>query len=162
MTISETVFERLIAFTAENEGYTPVPKVDAGGKLVWGHGHNQQPGEVAPRFISEWDSDALLRQDYRTRYIPEIEAAIPAGTTLNDSQTIAIYDLGYNAGPGAVTDVLSAGVDAAPFRMYHVNSDGSQHGWIFGHIDGVKQVIPGLVNRRKREIAMFTSPNPAI
>ena len=104
MTISETVFERLIAFTAENEGYTPVPKVDAGGKLVWGHGHNQQPGEVAPRFISEWDSDALLRQDYRTRYIPEIEAAIPAAprSTIARLSRSMTWD---TTGTGRVTDV---------------------------------------------------------
>ena len=39
--------ENGVAFIKRCEGYISVPRMDT-DKLVWGHGHNQLPGEIAP------------------------------------------------------------------------------------------------------------------
>ena len=148
------ISENGIQFTAENEGYTPVPKLDIGGKLVWGHGHDQQPGEIPPKFISLPDSDALLRKDYAERYVPAANAEFERiNWTPNQNQAEALYDFCYQYWSDDLRKLLSHGVENVPYNLYHVNPDGSQHGYIFA--DG--EIMDGLVERRKKEISLFLS-----
>lgn len=134
------------AFIAGNEGYTPVPKIDAGGKLVWGHGHDQQPGEIPPTFISEPDSDALLVVDC-PRFEPAVNALIPPSCTQN--QFNALLDFCYNEGPTNLATMLHHGWDQVPVQIL---------AWCYEHIDGVPVKVPGLLARRQKELALFQQP----
>ena len=77
-----TTSENGIAFIKGNEGFVPVPKMD-NGKLAWGYGHDQQPGETPPAAISEPDADALLRSDLASRFEPPVNSLAPGRIRTN-------------------------------------------------------------------------------
>lgn len=147
MNISQAAFD----FISENEGYVPVPRIDSGGKLVWGHGHNQQPGEAVPQSISLSDADALLWNDLNTRYGPQTDHVVTGfGYTLTDPQFIAMLDFDFNLGMGDLHMMLSHGIAAVPdhILLYHYARNPRT---------GIMEPSDGLLARRKKELALFQS-----
>jgi len=134
-----------IEFIKGNEGYVPVPKPD-NGKLAWGYGHDQQPGEVPPEFISEPDADTLLRHDLATRFEPAVNAIIPieGGVVCTQNQFDALVDFCFNLGPSALRMMTGHGWEQVPTQMLR---------WC--HVNG--EVSNGLPARRQKEVAFFNS-----
>jgi GH24 family phage-related lysozyme (muramidase) len=134
-----------IAFIASNEGYAPIPQ-DDNGHLMWGHGHDQQPGEIPPTSISLPGADTLLRTDLATRFDPHLAALLPSTATQN--QIDACSDFMYNEGPVALATMLHHGWDQVPVQML---------AWCYEHREGVVVKSAGLLERREKEVALFTS-----
>jgi lysozyme len=138
--------ENGIAFIKGNEGFVAVPKPD-NGKLAWGYGHDQQPGETPPASLTEPQGDALLRQDLTTRFDPHLASLLPVTATQN--QIDACSDFMYNDGPVNLATMLSHGWDQVPVQITR---------WCYEHINGVVQQSPGLLARRQKELALFQTP----
>jgi GH24 family phage-related lysozyme (muramidase) len=134
-----------IAFIKANEGFTPKPK-DDNGHLMWGHGHDQKPGEAIPDLgITKSEADLLLRSDLSESYEPHVAALAPWA---NQNQFDALVDFGYNLGVGALATMLHHGQDEVPKQMA---------AWCYEHVDGVLQKSDGLAARRAKEIAIYVS-----
>lgn len=139
-------------FIAGNEGYTPVPKVDGGGRLVWGHGHDQQPGETPPDYISPSDSDALLWTDLHTRYEPQVNMVLShLSVDPGQNQYNCFADFCYNLGPGDLHEMLRHGEDQVPNHIL-------LYKYVRDPKSGIMVASPGLLARRERELALFQTP----
>jgi len=133
----------------DEEGFTPIAKGDFGHQEI-GYGHDLLPGESYPNGIDLAHGEFLLDADV-IKVENALQPLFPANGTQN--QWDALIDMGYECGVEALQELLAHGWDQIPYQLYHVNPDGSQHGWI--HAGGVIQ--PGMVKRRQREIALFQS-----
>ena len=134
-----------VAFIESQEGYAAVPYPDE-GKLAWGFGHDQQPGEIPPASLTRAEAEALLIADLRTRFEPSLNRLLPATATQN--QYDACADFCYNDGPVHLAVMLSHGWSEVPVQMVR---------WVFALKNGVETIDPGLVARRKAEVALFLS-----
>jgi GH24 family phage-related lysozyme (muramidase) len=132
-------------FIKSNEGYQSKPYMD-NGKLAWGYGHDQQPGEVPPSFISTLDADALLDTDLTTRFEPAINAHIPPKCTQN--QYNALCDMAYNDGPKDVVIMLSHGWSEVPTQLPR---------WCYETVKGIPVKSDSLLARRIKEVELFTA-----
>ncbi len=142
--------EKGIEFIKEVEGLSLKAYKDTGGVLTIGYGHVVQKGESS--VISKVRADAYLRQDIAfaeklvNRYIITKQS--------NQDQYDALVSFAYNLG-----------------RQGFINKDGSWTGitrkhnaGLFGEVpsefrrwiydDG--KVIQGLVNRREKEVELYT------
>ncbi len=115
---------------------------------MWGHGHDQQPGETPPEFISRDESDLLLRKDLANRFEPRVTSVIPTGTTPTQNQFDALVDFDYNEGNTAIATLLSHGWDQVTNQLPH---------WCFEHVNGVLVKSDGLFERRQKEVALFNA-----
>jgi len=134
-----------ITFIKENEGYAPQP-TDDNGHLMWGHGHDQRPGEVPPASISITDADALLAQDLALYVEPHINALAP---WVNQNQYDALADFCYNEGPGALATMLHHGQAQVSTQL---------PAWCYEHVKGVVVKSSGLIARREKEVALYDRP----
>lgn len=142
-----TTDENGISFIKGEEGYTPSP-VDDNGHLMWGHGHDQQPGEVPPLSVSMVEADTLLRTDLATRYEPPLNRYLDQhGITLTQNQWNAWVDMAYNDGPVDAITMISHGVDQVPVQIMR---------WVYEHKNGVAVEVPGLKTRRKAELNLWS------
>lgn len=139
--------ENGILFIKANEGYLNAPRID-NGKLAWGYGHDQQPGEVAPISISLGVADALLRADL-PRYEVHVNELAPWA---NQNQYDSLVDFCYNLGPVPLATMLHHGQDQVPVQM---------PAWHFEHVRGVVVESPELLERRAAEVALFQTPDSA-
>jgi lysozyme len=133
----------------DEEGWTPVAKGDFGHMEI-AYGHDLLPGESYPNGIDKAHGEFLLESD-----VAKVEKVLgplfPATGTQN--QWDALIDMGYECGVEALRQLLGHGWADIPYQLYHVAPDGSPHGWI--HAGG--RVLPGMVTRRQKEIALFNS-----
>lgn len=130
-----------IAFIKSAEGYASVPYND-NGKMAWGYGHDQQPGENVPASISLDEADLLLRKDLASRYEPVVSKLVPANCT--QSQFDALVDFCYNLGPANLETMLAHGWSEVQFQIPRWN-----------HVAGV--VSAGLSARRQAEVSMWNT-----
>ena len=136
--------ENGIAFIKANEGFTPFPTND-NGHLMWGHGHDQQPGDVVPTAgITLPAADSLLRSDLPSRE-GHVRTLAPWA---NQNQFDALVDFCYNEGAEALATMLHHGQDAVPVQMA---------AWCYEHVNGVLVKSAGLAARRQKEIALYGS-----
>ena len=136
-----TTSENGLKFIELNEGFSATAYND-NGKLCWGYGHDQQPGENAPESLTEEEAEALLINDLATRIEPTVNALVPPTCTQN--QFDALCDFAYNLGVGSLHIMLSHGWDQAPVqipRWDNVNNQPNQ----------------GLQARRSKEVVLFNS-----
>lgn len=133
----------------DEEGFTPVAKGDFGHQEI-AFGHDLLPGESYPNGIDMAHGEFLLSADV-AKVEDAINPLIPATCTQN--QYDALVDMGYECGVEALRELLAHGWANIPYQLYHVNLDGSRHGWI--HAGG--KIQPGMVARRQKEIALFNS-----
>jgi GH24 family phage-related lysozyme (muramidase) len=137
--------EKGIAFIKANEGFAPKPTND-NGHVMWGHGHDQKPGEAIPDLgITLPEADALLATDLAEDYDPHVAALAPWA---NQNQHDALADFGYNEGVAALATMLHHGESQVTTQMA---------AWCYEHVNGVLTKSEGLAARRAREIALYVS-----
>ncbi len=127
-----------------SEGYSSTP-YDDDGKLAWGYGHDQLPGETVPTDVTVQEAADQLMKDL----IPvqaKLSKLVPSTCTQN--QWDALCDFGFNLGVGDLEKMLSHGWAKVPEQMIL---------WCHELKDGVMVVSPGLLARRQREIKLFNS-----
>jgi lysozyme len=139
-----------LAFIVQNEGFRSAVYLDSAGKPTIGIGHLIKSGEDFSAGVTLKQATAILQSDVGV-VETELNQMIPAECTQN--QFDACCDFGFQMGTGALKLLLSHGWTNIPFQMYHKDADGTEHGWIYA---GGK-VVPGIVARRLRDIALFTS-----
>ena len=137
--------ENGIAFIKAREGFTPIPTNDNGHRM-WGHGHNQKPGEIEPTSIALDQADLLLRADLARDVEPPLNRLAPP--TANQNQFDACASFTYNEGAGALAIMLHHGWSQVPVQM---------PAWHWEHINGVLHDNKGLGVRRALEVALFNS-----
>jgi lysozyme len=128
-----------LAFIASNEGFAATPYSD-NGKLAWGYGHDQQPGEAIPASISQPDALALLQSDLSGRFEASVNDMVMPGCTQN--QFDALCDFAYNLGCASLKTMLDHGWDQVPVQIPR-----------WDHVNGV--VSAGLAMRRAKEVELF-------
>lgn len=151
-----------LTFIAGWEQYAPRPYYDVGGRLTWGFGHLQKPGEHPPTFINRPDALALLHSD--AAIMVKI-ANLNLKVTLNQNQFDAFVSLLFNVGPGVpkVKDgiivlrtgkpsTLLANINAGAFAA------AAQQFLVWDKVGG--SVVRGLENRREAERKLFLTPIP--
>jgi GH24 family phage-related lysozyme (muramidase) len=132
-----------LAFTASNEGFSAVVYQDNGRSAI-GYGHDIQPGEAFIPPITRDEAQQLLSQDMATRFEPAVNSMVPATCTQN--QFDALADFAYNEGDGALAILLSHGWDEVTTQLPR---------WAFIHVNGILTRSEVLVERRKKEMALF-------
>ena len=133
----------------DEEGWRAKVEGDFGHEVI-GYGHDLLPGESYPNGIDRAHGEFLLEQDIQK--VEKVLAPLfPDDGTQN--QWDALIDMGYECGGGALQQLLAHGWAAVPYQLYHVDPDGTEHGWI--HAGG--KIQPGMVLRRKREITLWQS-----
>ena len=128
-------------FIKANEGLTLTVKNDVGHGMI-GYGHDLLPGESYPDGITQDQADALLASD-----VAKVDAQLNRqGLTgiVNQNQWNALADFCYNAGGGALVQLLAHGLDQVPAQLPR---------WIHAG----SAVLPGLVARRQKEVELFTT-----
>ena len=143
MTTSEAGYQLI----RDEEGLVLTPKGDFGHEEI-GYGHDILPGESFPNGIGESQAEILLRQDV-AKVEKVLSLLFPSYGTQN--QWDALIDMGYECGTEALQQLLGHSWANITYQLYHVDADGSQHGWI--HAGG--KILAGMVLRRQREIALF-------
>jgi len=137
-------------FIKISEGYDEVPRVDSGGKLVWGHGHNRVGNEPVPDRISLADADALFETDLAGRYEPVLNKSLAVhGFNPNQNQYDALSDFVYEL-EHDIDLLLSHGLDQVTSQLPRWCHAVDEH--------GVKVVVPGILARRLKEVALFNTP----
>jgi lysozyme len=100
-------------------------------------------GETPPASITRDAAQALLVKD-AARFEPAVNALIPPDCTQN--QFNALLDFCYNEGPAALATMMHHGWDQIPVQIL---------AWCYEHVNGVALKVPGLLSRRKKELALF-------
>lgn len=148
-----TFSDACVELVKESEGCRLVAYQDA--VAIWTIGFGHTP--AAEREIWTQDqADSQLLTDLGNA-CDAVQSLVTV--SLTQGQLDALTDFVFNLGAGklktsSLLRMLNSGQYAAvPDQLYRVDNDGSQHGWIYGG----GQILPGLVTRRKREIALWNS-----
>jgi lysozyme len=124
-----------------SEGLRTMPYQDVAGYWSIGYGHKILAGEDFSAGITPSQAQALLQQD-----LGHVEDAMRQLLPINctQGQWDACADFGYNLGVNALRTCLGHGFNQFPVQALRwVNAGGKEQ--------------PGLVTRRKAEVALFTS-----
>jgi len=133
------------AFLTELEGKKRSPYNDSAGKPTIGVGHLIKPGEVFDRPLTDSEIDKLLEND-----LSIAENCInKTGIYFNQNQFDALCCFVFNAGVTAFE--TSTILKDLSFGRYDLVPDELKR-WV--HSNG--KVDLGLINRRNKEIALFT------
>ena len=131
-----------IAAIKRREGFTPKPAND-NGRLMWGHGHDQRPGERIPVSVDLVEADSILRADLATDYEPHVNAL---ASWANQNQFDALVSFTYNLGAISLATMLHHGAAAVPVQIL---------AWHYEHKNGQLVSNDGLLARRKDELAQY-------
>ena len=132
-----------LALIERSEGLRTSVYADAVGVLTVGWGHVIRPGDgLGPASsITLEQAEAFLQSDVHA--VEEVlNTLIPDDCTQN--QYDACVDFGFNLGVGALRTMLGHGWQEVPTQMLRWTDAGN------------KKDLPGLVTRRKAEVALFT------
>ncbi len=142
----------LIPFLRREEGVSHTAYWDAQGK-VWTNGVGSTKGVTRGTVWTDADVDAHLIEDLQIA-VSRLSACLNEDRieALNDNQYAALLSFVFNVGAAPHWGIWSV-----------INNDGSpeQVGlqlMLFTHAGG--EVIPGLVNRRKAECALYSGTDP--
>lgn len=136
-----------------SEGFRKFPYEDCAGVLTVGYGHKVTNHEFDAG-INLKQGLAMLEIDMNAA---EEDVRRLVKVPLTQGQFDALVDFTFNLGVGkleksSLLAALNMGRYAAvPDQLYHVDPDGTQHGWIFAG----GEVEPGLVKRRLAEIKLW-------
>jgi lysozyme len=134
------------------EGFEATPYEDAGNRPVIGFGHLIRPGETFTTITKE-QAEQLLLDD-----LADDEKAVTGmvSVPLNDNQFSALVSWVYNLGAGRFR-----GSDLRAFvnrKAWQLAADEFAK-WVWSTLpDGKKAKLPGLVERRAAERALFMKP----
>jgi lysozyme len=142
--------ENGLKFIAKNEGDCPTLTPDTTRNQI-GHGHNLTPAEQETMIVYGIDirngitldqAGSILDQD-----VAKVDAAMNAqhlALDFNQNQWDAIADFTFECGTGALVQLLAHGVDQITAQLPR---------WV--HAGG--NVLPGMVARRAKDVALFNS-----
>lgn len=145
-----------LEFITKWEGCILKPYKDVAGLRTIGVGHLIKPGENYPDgvAISKEHALELLSGD-----VGHCEKSIQKniGVPLNQNQFDALVSFGFNCGTGVYSN---SGV-ASSLRIADYSSVPSKlEPWSKARVNGTMQTVQGLLNRRKAEGLLFTTPDP--
>lgn len=125
------------------EGFQSLPYRDGNGVLTLGYGHTQHVRVDTPT-ITEQQGEELLRED-----IARAEAAVNllVRVPLSQNQFDALVSLVFNLGPVPLKKHLGEYLNA------HNYVAAANQFPLWDHDNG--KVVPGLLRRRKEEMALF-------
>lgn len=138
----------------ESEGCLLDAYVDTGGVTTIGYGHTGPDVHLGLTWTPRQCEDALSRD------LETAGASVSRLVTvsLSQGQFDALTDFCFNMGAGSLASStllkkLNLGDYAGvPWELYR-EVDGVEAGWIYGG----DRILPGLVTRRKKEIALWNS-----
>jgi lysozyme len=147
------VSENCLELIKKWEGLRLNAYIDPVGVPTIGYGTIRYPNGTKVRLgdtISEAEAEAFLQSEVDE--IAESVSRLISSITINQNQFDAIISLCYNIGEGGfqgstVLRELRAGNFSRASAAFSL--------WNKGEVNGVLVVIPGLVNRRNDEIALF-------
>lgn len=141
------------------EGFESKIYPDGNGFDTIGYGHKVLPGEDFAEGITEAEAEQICCKDVE---IAEAIVKRLVNVPLKQGQFDCLVDFVFNEGGKAFGEstmltLLNSGMyGSVPRQLYRTDpDDGSEHGWIF--INGGQTIEPGLVTRRKAEIALWNS-----
>lgn len=114
--------------------------------IGWGQTVGVKPGMV----WTKEQADADLNKDV-VLYATALEKRIRPDTT--DNEFCAFLSLAWNIGPLAVKNSTALRLHNAKAPKEQVAA--AMRSWKYGTVNGVKQVLPGLVARRADESALY-------
>ena len=144
-----TINQAGLDLVKRNEGLRLRSYRDVAG--VWTIGYGHTPAKAA-QVITADEAEALLREDLGTA-----EVAVDAAThdvTTTDNQFSAMVSLAFNIGVGAFR---GSTVLRAHRTGHHETASAAFLMWDKAHVDGVAQVVPGLLRRRQEERALYAA-----
>lgn len=131
------------------EGFRPNQYKDVAGIWTIGYGTLCSTGTLkCPGPITEPAAAAELGRAVAEKYAPCVRASVKSAMT--DNQYSALISFAYNAGCGALQNVVTATggkLSGFPARMKLYNK---------ARVNGKLQVVQGLVRRRNAEVALFS------
>lgn len=151
-----------LKFIARWESFSAVPYRDVGGRLTWGFGHLQKPGEVAPQAITRAQALVLLDSDAEI-FVKIANANLRVA--LNQNQFDALVSILFNVGPGVpkVKDgiiFLRSGKSSTLLAKINERAFGAAAQQFLAWDKVGTRVVQGLANRREAERQLFTTPVP--
>lgn len=144
--------DKLIALIKEFEGFSPKAKYDYGQYSI-GYGTVCDPDDY-PDGITEEQADKLLRE-HLAKYEKSVNTFVAKyGLTLKQHQFDALVSFTYNLGSSWMnndTAIRKAVLDGAKGNefIFAITQ------YCTAGVDGVKTILPGLVNRRLGEANMY-------
>lgn len=140
------ISDRGVSLIAGFEGFSSAPYWDPYGR-VWTRGYGETEGiDANSPHISQQEGLARLRHLVEARYEWAIDAL---GVAFTQAQYDALCSFAWNLGAGIFTGALR---EALLTRAWRQAADIMLQ---YDHAGG--QVLPGLVTRRREEVALFLS-----
>lgn len=141
-------------FEGDHGRFRPTPALDPTGHWEIGWGHKLPTAYYPAAPLSADQADALALADLQAA-ASSLYLALPAPVLdgLADNQWTALIDFAFNVGVGAVAHSTCAR------KLIAGDRDGAGRElakWIWGHVDGKPQILPGLVRRRDAELDLWT------
>lgn len=140
-------------FIAGQEGFSSKTYIDQTGNPTIGYGHKLIAGDGfdANSTISEPDARALLVEDMANA-TSCVYGYVNA--TLTPNQAASLISLCYNIGCGN----FSSSTLVKNLNNGNIDGASAEFGrWVYGTVNGSKQVVAGLQNRREAEQELFNS-----
>lgn len=117
---------------------------------VWTIGYGHTKGVKAGMKITQAEADAMFEEEIEV-FEKQVRPLL-AGVTLTQNQYDAIVSLAYNIGVGALGR-------STLLKKVKANPNDPSIKWAFNKwIRGGGKVLPGLVNRRKKEAEHYFKP----
>lgn len=144
--------DELVEFLKRAEGFSPVwYKVNGVGNDTIGYGHERKKGDDFKTPITEDEGDDILRNDLRF-FVDSVNDLV--SVELEQQQFDALVSFAYNCGSSNLEH-------STLLRMVNANkldvAANEFKKWVYGNKAGKKEIIPGLVNRRAKERAIFVN-----
>ena len=131
-----------LQFIMDQEGVVLHSYQDQAGYPTIGVGHLIKEGEDFPDQITREQALELLADD-----MSRFEAAVNGyDLDLAQNQFDVLVDFAFNAGEGALAQLLGHGLDEVPNQLPR---------WIYSHRNGERITVDALVNRRAAEAEMW-------
>jgi GH24 family phage-related lysozyme (muramidase) len=132
------------------EGFVPVSKPCPAGYPTYGWGHRVQSNGLT---ITKAAAEVVLDQDVQN-FATVIQTQIPGAKNMNDDQLSALISFVFNTGTlgtglkaALIKDIDSPNVAAEMLKWKYAKNPKT----------GIKEVNNGLVNRRKKEVELYTT-----
>lgn len=144
---------RLVAYDDARPNYVLKPGDLIIGTLTIGRGHTGPEVHIGLTW-TQAQADAQCIADLQI-HCEQMQALVKV--PLTQGQTDALTDFTFNEGSGTLKkasflqSLNNSDYGSVPFALYHVNADGSQHGYIFSS----GKILSGLIKRRQKEIALW-------
>lgn len=151
------VNEETVKLVARWEGFKPRAYICPAGVLTVGYGTTNRAGlpgvKITPdTVVTERQAEEWLRKGL-DKFAAQIRPSITA--PLNENQFGAFVSLAYNIGPSAFRQSSA---------LRHFNAGDTDKAaaaimlWNKATVNGKRQVLQGLVNRREDEVRLFNTP----